>query len=154
MLFRSRSFRVQNIRAGIALGVPQARPTGLPTTGELADDLRAQELVVKENAANVKKLRSEYDGTSNSVDRLKNAIDALADSQKRLLTLQLAAKDQGNLYREIANGARDASIAAGRLPTTLSEIGDTDLRDKIIQLRREIQDFERDRKSTRLNSSH
>ena len=143
-------FRAQNIRAGIALGAPQERVTGLPSSGALADDLRAQEQVVRENAANVKKLRSEYDGTKNSVDRLRDAIDELANSQKRLGVLQLAAKDQGNLYRGVAEGARDASIAAGRLSISLKEIGDIGLRDDIVQLRRDFQDFERE--LTRLQS--
>lgn len=143
-------FRAQNIRAGIALGAPQGRVTGLPSSGALADDLRAQEQVVRENAANVKKLRSEYDGTKNSVDRLRDAIDELANSQKRLNVLQLAAKDQGNLYRGVAEGARDASIAAGRLSISLKEIGDIGLRDDIVQLRRDFQDFERE--LTRLQS--
>lgn len=143
-------FRAQNIRAGIALGAPQERPTGLPSSGALADDLRAQEQVVRENAANVKRLRSEYDGTKYSVDNLRDAIDELANSQKRLSVLQLAAKDQGNLYRGIAEGARDASIAAGRLSISLKDIGDVGLRDDIVQLRRDVQDFERE--LTRLQS--
>ena len=144
------AFRRQSIRAAVALSAPQERFTGLPSSGQLADDIKAQELAVRQNIAAVRALKQNYDGSASSVENLRNAVDVLVDSQKRLNVLQLAAKDQGNLYRGVAEGARDASIAAGRLSISLKEIGDIGLRDDIVQLRRDFQDFERE--LTRLQS--